>query len=120
MNIVKNIIDSDYIIYKFAFACADEPLWKACDAVDEYIWEALQYVPPGELVVILTGSKCFRRDKYPDYKGNRKTDKPEHYEGLREHLVQEWEAVVTDDGYEADDWCGDIQRSGLSGRSKDL
>ena len=53
----------------------------------------------------LTGKEDLRDDKAVTipYKGNRKdTAKPVHYKAIRKHLVDKWDAIVTD-GMEADD-----------------
>lgn len=54
----------------------------------------------------LTGSDNFRYKIYPEYKANRKDlPKPRWLQAVREHLVTEWNSVVTD-GIEADDALG--------------
>jgi len=51
----------------------------------------------------LTGSNNYRFKYYPEYKANRKdTAKPQWLEQVREHLVLNWNAQVSD-GCEADD-----------------
>lgn len=55
----------------------------------------------------LTGKNNFRIDTAVTvpYKGNRKLGKPEHYKFIRQHLVDEYGAVIVD-GEEADDALG--------------
>lgn len=97
------LIDSDIIAYKLAFAYADEPWAEVKICVDNYINEILALSGAQEYKCFLTGSGCRRREKYPDYKGHRKQEKPEYWEPIREHLIKEHNAIVTSDGDEADD-----------------
>jgi adenylosuccinate synthase len=55
----------------------------------------------------LTGKGNFRNDiaVTVPYKGTRPTEKPVHLQALRDHLVKDWEFVVTE-GIEADDAVG--------------
>jgi 5'-3' exonuclease len=51
----------------------------------------------------------FRYDIYPEYKANRKDmQRPKWLQVVREHLVTDWKATVTD-GIEADDAMGIAQ-----------
>ena len=97
------LIDSDSMTYKFCFACAGEPLEYVLGEVDQYIHDIVSNLGTDDFQLYLTGPACWRRDKYSDYKANRKTEKPPFWQEVRDHLVQEWNAVVSDDGREADD-----------------
>lgn len=75
--------------------------------------------------LFLTGSDNFRFSIYPEYKANRKdTARPKHYAAIREFLVTDWKAKVTD-GIEADDamgieQCADPENSIIATIDKDL
>lgn len=57
----------------------------------------------------LTGGGNFRFAIYPEYKANRANlPKPKHWAAIREYLVVNWNAKVTD-GHEADDAMGVAQ-----------
>jgi len=60
-----------------------------------------------EVVVWLTApdvKKNFRYSISEDYKANRKDfEKPYHYETVRDHLIREWGAKISREGWEADD-----------------
>lgn len=104
---MKVLIDADIVCYRCAAANekADFPLarWQ----VDQLITRIIEDVNASDWVLYLgSGNNNFRYTVYPDYKANRRDQpKPRHLEGLREHLVLEWGALLVD-GYEADDAIG--------------
>lgn len=54
----------------------------------------------------LTGGNNFRYKIFPEYKiGRRNQPRPEHLQSVKEYLVKEYGAVLSD-GCEADDLCG--------------
>lgn len=56
--------------------------------------------------IYLTGSDNFRYKIYPEYKANRKDKpRPRHWNALKEHLIVQWDAEMTN-GCEADDAIG--------------
>jgi len=66
-----------------------------------------------EYKAFLTGDNNFRYKVFPEYKANRlKNARPIHLKACNEHLVNNWNAVVTD-GCEADDLLG-IEQTALS------
>lgn len=49
-------------------------------------------------------TKNFRYSVSEDYKGNRKDfQKPFHYQTVRDHLIDRWDAKISREGWEADD-----------------
>jgi len=71
--------------------------------VDELMQRILHETAAEHYYVYLTGSNNFRYQYNPEYKANRKdTKKPDWLEAVREHLVLNWNAEVSD-GCEADD-----------------
>lgn len=62
----------------------------------------------------LTGDNNFRYKVFPEYKiGRRNTPRPEHLQSVKEYLVKEYGAVLSD-GCEADDLCGIDQCTAIS------
>jgi len=54
----------------------------------------------------LTGDSNFRYDIFPEYKANRaSTPRPEYLKDVKQYLVENYNAVISD-GCEADDLCG--------------
>ncbi len=104
------LLDSDIYAYRAAAACENEDELQAIRSVDSLIINTLMcgvdkcgYVDSWKL--FLTGKGNFRNDiaVTAPYKGNR-TDKvkPKHLAALRQHLMQEWKADMSE-GQEADD-----------------
>jgi len=106
------LIDSDIVAYRIAFACKDENETAAKHRLDGYLIDILAcgvdntypdcFVDSWKL--FLTGKTNFRKDIAVTavYKGNRTAPKPDHLPALREHMIKEWGATVSD-GQEADD-----------------
>lgn len=106
------LIDGDPFAYRAAFSCEDESIEDAIDKVDDLLDQALQEVlwsPTEEdYQVFLTGRGNFRYDiaVTHEYKGNRKSvDKPQHLQEIRQHMEENWSAIVSE-GEEADDLIG--------------
>ena len=107
-----SLLDSDIIGYRIAFACKDENETAAKHRLDGYLIDILAcgvdntypdcFVDSWKL--FLTGKTNFRKDIAVTavYKGNRTAPKPDHLPALREHMIKEWGATVSD-GQEADD-----------------
>jgi len=98
------LIDADSLCYAAGFV-ANEPGQEnlACYQAGESIKRQLQDTQCNTYQLYLSGSNNFRYAIYPEYKGNRVDMKrPIHLQAIREYLVGEWGATVTD-GIEADD-----------------
>jgi 5'-3' exonuclease len=109
---MKALIDGDILLYRVGFTTQDEPEAIALVRVDELIKRILDSVKATEYVVYLS---CGRKDSFraklnPEYKANRKQPKPLHYELLKKHLIENWQAVVAVEE-EADDLIGIEQHS---------
>lgn len=101
------LIDGDLISYPVACTCEDHPDTDlAFLRADKVVSDILEATQSTEYKIFLTGGKNFRKKINPQYKANRK-DKPlpQYLNPLREFLVVEWGAKVTD-GIEADDAIG--------------
>lgn len=101
------LVDSDILVYRVGSVSNDDAEPRALSKVDAFIENLFLLDLPEvfEWEMHLTGKDNFRHDKAVTipYKGNRKdTAKPIHYKAIRKHLVDKWDAIVTD-GMEADD-----------------
>ena len=104
------LLDSDIYAYRAAAACENEDEDQAIRSVDSLIINTLMcgvdkcgYVDEWKL--FLTGKGNFRNDiaVTAPYKGNRADKvKPQHLAALRNHLMKEWKADMSE-GQEADD-----------------
>lgn len=99
------LIDGDPFTYQAAFSKEGEPLENALDHVDSLLDDCLYHVNHEGYQVYLTGKGNFRDEiaVTHEYKGHRKkVEKPEHLYDLRQHLLNNWDAVLSE-GEEADD-----------------
>jgi len=106
------LIDGDPFAYRAAFSCQgdelDDALDKVDDLLDQAVWEVENYMGGEGYQVYLTGKGNFRYDVAVshEYKGNRKgVEKPEHLADIRQHMIDNWDAIVSEDE-EADDLLG--------------
>lgn len=100
------LIDADVLVYRVGYKTNDEPVGHAKHTMDILIGTILGKYPETPYQLYLSGpSKDNYRHDYAvtaPYKGNRSKEKPVHYQALRDYLVDEHDAVMTD-GNEADD-----------------
>lgn len=102
------LIDSDILCYRVGFKCEDEAESVALATMDSFITDLIMEEDLLEVLdfeYFLTGKENYRYDYAVTvpYKGNRSsTKKPQHLQALRDHLVDQWGAVVSV-GEEADD-----------------
>lgn len=98
------LVDSDSLLYRAGFVANEEgqealAKWQ----LDEIIKGLYATFPGNDFKFYISGSDNFRYSIYPEYKGNRAdTKRPTHLGALREHIVREYGANVSD-GIEADD-----------------
>jgi len=102
------LVDADIVAYRTAASCQKQgvtvdPVEVAIVRADELMQRILHETAAEHYYPYLTGSNNFRYQYNPEYKANRKdTKKPDWLEAVREHLVLNWNAEVSD-GCEADD-----------------
>ena len=101
------LIDGDILTYRAAFSCEGQPIEDAYDKIDELVEEIMGAVSFDEASqnyeMFITGKGNFRYDVQETYKQNRSgKPKPEHLQGLRDYLVEAYDAEVSV-GQEADD-----------------
>jgi DNA polymerase I len=104
------LIDGDIVAYRSAASCQQqgvlvEPVEVAVLRTKELILRIIQETGAQRNLsaTYLSGESNFRTTINPEYKANRKnTPKPEYLDACRQHLVDEWHAVLADN-CEADD-----------------
>ena len=104
------LIDGDIVAYRCAFKCNDESAKTACYTTGSFLSDLVSDLytkidGEPDYRVYLTGKGNFRNDiaVTAPYKGNRKDkEKPVHLQAIRKYLIEEWNAVVSENE-EADD-----------------
>ena len=99
---MRLLVDADQMVYACGFATEGEPLSHATHLVDKQIESIIKKLPTTDVDVYIGGPDNFRVDVDDEYKAHRPSRKPSHYEGLRFHLRDRWDAEVVM-GMEADD-----------------
>jgi len=108
------LVDADLVAYRCAASCqkqgvVTEDFGIAQGRASNLLNSILEATKATDKVLYLSGGENFRKAVVPTYKANRVDQERPHYlEALREYLVTEWGAKVTD-GIEADDALGIAQ-----------
>lgn len=118
-------VDGDILLYSIAFAAKDDPLPYACKSMRSACEDIMYKLGASGIDIYLTGGGNYRMEygdeEYP-YKGTRKAEKPAHFYGLKEYMIETLGAVLIED-QEADDQLGidAVQKgSGIATLDKDL
>ncbi len=112
------IIDGDMIVYRSAFASEQEVKWEddiwtlhSCEAdmkviIDETIDSIVDLTKCEEYMVVVSDSRNFRYNIFPDYKANRKTKrKPLGLKAITEWMLENYNGIRWNN-LEADDVIG--------------
>lgn len=108
LNNAKALIDGDILVYRIGFASNDDEEKFAISRMSNFIDNLLSPVYIMSYDGYITGHTNFRDEiaKEAPYKGNRTgAAKPNHYDALREYLLDRW-CFDLIEGEEADDAIG--------------
>jgi hypothetical protein len=115
-NLSNNIalFDADIILYAVGFTTQDvEEEYIIDSRIEEYLSERFAVLPEKH-EFYLSHPTLYRKQKYPDYKENRKDFvKPKWHGYIKDYLVENYGAVMQE-GFEADDLLG-IRGTELNG-----
>jgi DNA polymerase I len=108
------LIDGDICLYRVGYTTQEETETIAKYRIDELITRILDSVQATSYNVYLSCSRAdsFRAKLNPEYKAHRTQEKPKHYEVLKNHLLEHWNAEVAIEE-EADDLIGIEQTANL-------
>ena len=99
------LIDADSIIFICLYSKKDLPaksLEECKEAIDNMIFNILDITEATHYILALTVGKNFRYSVKEDYKGDRKSDKPNYFKECKEYLLTKYQAVFNEE-LEADD-----------------
>jgi len=100
------LLDADLVAFRVAASTEDTEPEIACWRAQRLVEIILSDVEASSYNLYLTGPNNFRKKLTTSYKANRVGKPlPKHLQVIREFLVANWDAEVTD-GYEADDALG--------------
>lgn len=100
------LLDADLVAFRVAASAEDAESDMACWRAQRLVEIILSDVEASSYNLYLTGPNNFRKKLTTSYKANRVGKPlPKHLQAIREFLVANWDAEVTD-GYEADDALG--------------
>lgn len=99
------LVDGDVVAYRCSWSANEEDEEQAIEKVDG-LMDDIRFATTSreeDMEVYLTGSGNFRYEVNPSYKANRsELNKPVHLQAVRQHIIDNWGAVVSE-GQEADD-----------------
>ena len=108
MSIKTLLVDADMLLY--LSQDPEEPAQYVLHSVKLMLADMLEKTKAEEMRVFLSSSTNFRYDVDPDYKISRRdTPKPPHYETTKNYLKKYYNAEVSPDGLEADDYIAQLQ-----------
>lgn len=100
------LVDGDIVAYRASASAEKDDERIALIRAHRTLQDIVSVTGADEIKVFLSGSTNFRKDIYPEYKANRDhLPRPRFLQAVREFIVLDWSAEVTD-GYEADDALG--------------
>ena len=100
-------VDGDIIVYSVAYAAKDDPVEYALKSTRSAVEQIMFDVGADSIGLFLTGKGNYRIGLDPDYpyKGNRKSERPAHFQAIKDYMVHTLGAVVFENE-EADDALG--------------
>lgn len=105
------LIDGDLVVYRCACSAENESFELAKHRVNELLDLLLTKTEADGYRFYIGGKENFRKNIYPEYKGNRTQPKPIHLDALREYAVNELNAEITEHELETDDYLGIYQHN---------
>jgi DNA polymerase I len=103
------LLDGDLILYRCAASAENDPLEIAIHRANELLDLLLVKTEATDYKFFISGDGNFRKEIYPEYKGNRTAPRPKHLLDLREWAINKANAEVSQHELETDDYLGIYQ-----------
>lgn len=116
------LIDGDLIAFRCSCSAENESLGIAIHRAEELLDNILSKTKATEYRMWLSSSNNFRKTIYPEYKANRKDERPRHLSDVRNFLLEKLNAEIATDGLETDDelTINHVENSIICSLDKDL
>lgn len=103
---MRALIDMDLVVFRCAASAENDDLNIAIYRVEELMDNILTKTNSDEYKAYLSSATNFRKTIYPEYKANRKGEKPRHLADLKDYAISKLNAEISPEGLEADDMLG--------------
>ena len=103
---MQALIDMDLVVFRCAASAENDDLNIAIYRVEELMDNILTKTNSDEYKAYLSSATNFRKTIYPEYKANRKGEKPRHLADLKDYAINKLNAEISPEGLEADDMLG--------------
>src|SRR5690606_25144800 len=106
---MKLYIDGDILVYRVGFGYKGFDLFDTVEGMEKAVKEIKDAFPNYQHEIVISNpAKTFRHSVAvtQPYKGNRTAPKPEFYNELRQYMLEEVGAIMSEEGFEADDHIG--------------
>lgn len=103
------LLDGDLILFRCAASAENDPVDIAIHRAEELLDLLITKTEATEYKFFISGDGNFRKEIYPEYKGNRTAEKPKHLLDLREWAITKANAEVSQHQLETDDYLGIYQ-----------
>lgn len=96
----------DLVCFRCSASAENDPVNIAIYRAEELLDNILTKTEADSYRAFLTGTTNFRNTVYPEYKANRKAERPKHLNDMREYAMQSMNAELAEKDLEADDMLG--------------
>lgn len=96
----------DLVCFRCSASAENDPVNIAIYRAEELLDNILNKTGADSYRAFLTGATNFRNTVYPEYKANRKAERPKHLHAIREYAMESMNSELAEKDLEADDMLG--------------